>query len=260
MTLNDSFSKLVAIMERLRSPDGCPWDREQTHQSIAPNLIEEAYEVLEAIDRSDPTEMTEELGDLLLQVLFHAQIMTEAKRGSIDTIMDVLSDKLVRRHPHVFGESHAADPKEALRHWEATKQAEKKEKKKKGFFDGVPGALPALLKAYRLGEKASRVGFDWTTADGVLEKVTEESRELVEAITDQKPEEIEHEYGDLLFTLANLGRFLKLDPENALRKASARFIRRFEKMESFIAAENHSMQELTLAEWETLWKHAKKMP
>ncbi len=248
------FEKLVEIMRKLRAPDGCPWDREQTPQSIAPYLLEETYETLEAIDKGDNKETREELGDLLLQVVFQAQMGEEAGHMHIGDVIDGISEKLIRRHPHVFGDEKVKDSAHVLQNWEKIK---KQKEGKKSLLGTVPKALPALLKAYRLGQKASRVGFDWTDVEGVLAKIEEESRELHEAYASGKRKDIEHEYGDLLLILANLGRFLEIDPETALRKATQRFIDRFSWMEEAIAKKKIEMQSLSLEEWDKLWEQAK---
>ncbi|MFH1873835.1 MAG: nucleoside triphosphate pyrophosphohydrolase [Pseudomonadota bacterium] len=272
-----SFEKLVEIMARLRAPDGCPWDREQTYKDIATHTLEETYEVIDAIDRGDFKDLKEELGDLLLQVVFYAQIAKEEDRFNIEDVIEGISKKLIHRHPHVFGDVKANNSSEVLGRWEKLKMQEGK----KSVLGGVPQTLPALLKAYRIGEKASRVGFDWEDAEGILSKVEEEARELHEARKEQKlsppprlphqgggeeeapqqtaaHDQVEHEYGDLLFTLANIGRFLKIDPESALRKATERFISRFQNMEKQIAEQQKEMQSLTPEEWDNLWEKAKQ--
>ncbi|MBI4212033.1 MAG: nucleoside triphosphate pyrophosphohydrolase [Deltaproteobacteria bacterium] len=255
MTLTGKkFEDLVAIMAKLRSPDGCPWDREQTYRTITPHTLEEAHEVVEAIDREDFPGLCEELGDLLLQVLFYAQMATEEKRFSIDEVIDAISKKLIHRHPHVFGDTKVADSEEVLKQWEHLKQAEGK----KSVLGGVPKALPALLKAYRIGEKTSRVGFDWSDAEGILEKVEEETRELYEAREQKDKAAIDHEYGDLLFTLANCGRFLELDPEGSLRRATERFENRFKWMEEEATRQNRTLKSLSPEEWNQLWDEAKQ--
>lgn len=250
----DKFEKLVGILERLRAPDGCPWDREQTYKDIAPHTLEEVHEVLDAIDRNDLDGLREELGDLLLQIIFYAQIAKEEKKFTIDDVVESINKKLIHRHPHVFGETKVKDSGEVLERWEQLKFQEGK----KSVVGGVPKALPALLKAYRLGEKTARVGFDWEDAEGVLSKLEEETRELHEARKTKDESQVEHEYGDLLFTMANIGRFLGIDPEGALRKATERFIKRFKLMENEIAKQKKEMQKLTAKEWDELWEEAKK--
>lgn len=265
--IGNAFEELVGIMKRLRGPDGCPWDREQTYKDIAPHTLEECHEVLDAIDRSDFDGLKEELGDLLLQIVFYAQIAKEEKRFTIDDVIAAISKKLIHRHPHVFGDKKVKGSSEVLERWEELKLKEGK----KSVLGGVPRALPALLKAYRLGEKAGRVGFDWEDAEGILSKVEEEARELHEArgtldvgrvtkgerraTSDER--RIEEEYGDLLFTLANLGRFLGIDPEGALRKTTERFIKRFKFMEDEINKQKKDMKSLSAKEWDELWEKAK---
>ncbi len=248
------FEALVQIMARLRAPDGCPWDRKQSYQTIAPHTLEETYEVLQTIDREDYGALSEELGDLLLQVLFYAQIGSEEERFSIDDVIDAISAKLVHRHPHVFGDEKVTSSQDVVERWEELKKAEGK----KTVLGGVPDALPALLKAFRLGEKTARVGFDWPDAEGILGKVEEEAKELHAAKESGDAAAIDHEYGDLLFTLANLGRFLKLDPEGALRRACNRFIARFRWMEEHAEAEGKTLQKLSAKDWDALWEAAKR--
>lgn len=248
------FEKLVGIMARLRGPGGCPWDREQTYKDIATHTLEEVHETLDAIDRNDFDGLKEELGDLLLQIVFYAQIAKDDNKFTIDDVVDAISKKLIHRHPHVFGEKKVKGSKEVIERWEKLKLQEGK----KSVLGGVPKALPALLKAYRLGEKASRVGFDWEDSEGILSKLEEEARELHEARQGEDESHVECEYGDLLFTLANIGRFLGIDPEGALRKATERFIKRFQLMEKEISKNKKDMQELSVKEWDELWEKAKK--
>lgn len=248
------FEELVGIMARLRGPDGCPWDKEQTYKDIAVHTLEEVHEALDAIDRADYDGLKEELGDLLLQIVFYAQIAQDEKRWKIDDVIDVINKKLIHRHPHVFGEKKAKDSQEVLKRWESLKL----EEGKKSILGGVPKVLPALLKAYRLGEKAARVGFDWEDAEGILSKLEEEARELHEARGKKDEGQIESEYGDLLFTLANIGRFLGIDPETALRKSSDKFIKRFQFMEKEIEEKNLEMKNLSAKEWDEFWERAKK--
>lgn len=251
--IGEKFENLVKIMERLRSPDGCPWDREQTYKSIAPHTLEETHEVLATIDREDYEGLCEELGDLLLQILFFSQIALEEKKFDIEGVVDSISKKLIHRHPHVFGEAKVSGPGEVLKKWEDLKRAEGK----KTLLGGVPPSLPALLKAFRIGEKTSRVGFDWQNAEGILDKVEEEAHELHEAREMGDEKRVDEEYGDLLFTLANLGRFLGTDPEGALRRATDRFIKRFEWMESRAEQMKRELKSLSAADWDALWIRAK---
>jgi MazG family protein len=249
-----NFEGLVEIMAKLRAPDGCPWDREQTYKDLAAHTLEETHEVLSAIDDEDFVSLAEELGDLLLQIVFYAQIASEEKRFTIDEIIDGIKKKLIHRHPHVFGEAKVSGTEEVLKRWEELKKAEGK----KSVIGGVPEALPALLKAFRLGEKTSRVGFDWNDTEGILAKVEEEARELHEAKKSGDVKAIDHEYGDLLFTLANLGRFLKIDPEGSLRRATGRFMKRFQHLENKVEASDLEMKNLSPEKWNELWEDAKK--
>lgn len=248
------FERLVEIMAKLRGPNGCPWDKEQTYKDINPYLLEEVHEVMESIDNGDMTGLKEELGDLLLHIVFHAQMASEDGSFEIADVIRGICDKLVYRHPHVFGKTTVTGTKDVLKRWEDLK---KSEKKKESILDGVPVHFPALLKAFRLGEKAGRVGFDWTDADGILEKLSEEIGELNEARQSMSEKEIEHEYGDLLFTLANIGRFLKVNPEDALRKSSNRFMERFKLMEKYAGKEDLNLNDIGLGKWDELWEKAK---
>lgn len=249
----ESFEKLVALMARLRAPDGCPWDREQSYKDIAPHTLEETYEVIEAIEREDYDGLCEELGDFLMQAVFYAQIATEEKRFTIADVIEGITKKLIHRHPHVFGETKVSGSRQVLKNWEQLKK-----KEGKSVLGGVPKNLPALLKAYRIGEKAGRVGFDWESDEGILAKVEEEAHELTEARHEKDEAAVEHEYGDLLFTLANIGRFLGINPETALRSATERFIARFHTMETEIEKHDKTMRELSAKEWDELWEDAKR--
>ena len=252
------FVALVEIMARLRGENGCPWDREQTSESIKPYLVEETYEVLEAIDEQDPVKLREELGDLVLQIVFHAQMAEEAGLFTIADVLTGINDKLVRRHPHVFGDVKAETAQEVLFNWEQIKKAERQQAKgQASLLDGVPRELPALLRAHRLQEKASRVGFDWKEAREVLQKVEEEFGELRSAMEGQAPEQVEAELGDLLFALVNLSRFLAVNPEEALRKTISRFIARFRYIEEELSRRGRSLRQATLQEMDALWAEAK---
>ena len=251
--IGKKFERLVKIMHKLRAPGGCPWDREQTPNSISSYLLEETYEALEAIDSGNAKEIKEELGDLLLQIVFQAQMAEEVRRTNIGEIIDGICEKLIRRHPHVFDGKTVGNSREVLKNWEKIK----KDEGKKTMLGGVPKTLPALLKAYRLGQKVSRVGFDWKNSEGVLKKIEEEARELHYAKKSGNKGEIEHEYGDLLLILANLGRFLDLDPETALRKANTRFINRFNWMEKEIEHLDLDIHNLSAKKWNKLWEEAK---
>lgn len=259
------FQRLVEIVARLRAPDGCPWDREQTPQSAAPYLIEEAHEAAEAIDSGDPTAMREELGDLLLQVVFQTQMVADTSGAfTLSEVIRGITEKLIRRHPHVFADTKVADTAEVLENWEKIKRTEKPGKQ--SMLEGLPATLPALLKAYRLGQKAARVGFDWSSIDDVLKKMDEELRELhasrgtlrLGSGQAQDAAHLNMEYGDLLLAVANLGRFLDIDPEGALRRANERFVRRFQWIETAAVTQGKPLHTLTPAEWDTLWTEAKQ--
>ena len=273
MSEPSSFSDLVHLMARLRAPDGCPWDRKQTHQSLKPYLLEETYEVLEAIERGDHQDLREELGDLLLQILFHAQLGAEQGTFTIDEVVRQLADKLVRRHPHVFGEEAKHRPPgtadDVVVRWEEIKRNERDQAAEEGvpqkILGGVPKTLPALLRAYQVQARASRVGFDWPhTPQGqemVLGKIEEEIRELREALgssDSQTASQVEGEFGDLLFALVNLGRFIKVNPEDALRQAVNRFTERFEHIEQEAGRQGRRVDQLTLEEMDALWESAKR--
>jgi tetrapyrrole methylase family protein / MazG family protein len=259
-----AFQKLVAVMNRLRSPGGCPWDREQTHATLRTYLIEEAYEVLDALDAADDVKFAEELGDLLLQVLFHAQIAREERRFSIADVIREIYEKMIRRHPHVFGANRAKDAAEVLRNWEIIKKRERQSKSNsahdshESLLDGVPPSLPALLEAFQLTRKAARIGFDWHDVDGIFEKLREETGELQRALAHRElPSRIEAEVGDLLFVAVNLARFLDIDPENAMKKASSKFSRRFREMERIARAQGTSLAQIPRADMEALWDRSK---
>ncbi len=253
------IERLLEIMRRLRDPDtGCPWDIEQDFDSIAPYTIEEAYEVADAIARRDWAELEGELGDLLLQSVYHTAMGEEAGYFSFQSVVRNISDKMVARHPHVFGdESRDKSAEQQTADWEKIKAAERAGKAQGGTLDGVAIGLPALLRAMKLQKRAARVGFDWPETTQVLDKITEEAAELVEAKDTLSQAEVEEEYGDLLFVMANLGRHLGLDPEAALRAANAKFTRRFEGIETRLAAMGKTPQDSDLAEIDALWDAVK---
>lgn len=253
-----TFEQLVAIMRKLRAPGGCPWDAEQTHESLTRYLLEETYEVIEAIDEKSPQHLKEELGDLLLQPVFHAAIAEESGDFNIDDIINTLCDKLIRRHPHVFGDLEIKDSNAQVENWEQIKKLEKGDERPSAL-SGVPADLPALMKAHKISEKASRVGFDWEHADQVFAKVMEELHEFEEAWSGGNTTRMEEEMGDLLFAIANLGRFLKLNPEEALRKTINRFQKRFSFVETELLRQGVPMQNATLAEMDLLWEKAKSV-
>ncbi len=260
------FQKLVAVMSRLRSLNGCPWDREQTHTTLRTYLVEEAYEVLDALDSTDDAKFAEELGDLLLQVLFHAQIAHEEGRFDISAVIREIHDKMIRRHPHVFGTTKANTAAEVLRNWEQIKQRERAVAQglvpdQPSILDGVPRAIPALLEALQLTRKAARIGFDWPNLDGIFSKLTEETNELHDVLA-SKPanaSRIEGELGDLLFVAVNLARHLNIDPEIALRKTSAKFSRRFRTMERLAREQNTTLGKIPRPQMESLWDQAKQL-
>jgi MazG family protein len=287
VSTGEKFEKAVSIMARLRAPGGCPWDREQTFDTIKRYTLEETYEVLEAIDKRDWQELTGELGDLLLQVLFYAEMAQEEGRFSIDDVLNALSNKLISRHPHVFGDVIAEDAHTVLKNWEALKAQERDEKRglansqatesasPQPLLESVSTKMPALLEAHKISSKAAHVGFDWSSVEGLFEKLQEETRELQEqlqelpsgALTPGKrakiPEELhgrmEDEVGDLFFVLVNIARYLSLDPESALRKTNRKFRRRFGWLEEQLRNRGKKLEESSLEEMEALWQQAKTL-
>ncbi len=251
-----SIDRLKSILARLRAPDGCPWDRAQTHQSIKGQLLEECYEVLEAIDRNSPQDLQEELGDLLLHVLFHSQMAREQGAFSFNDVAEGLSDKLIRRHPHVFGDARAESAEEVVAHWERTKREEKPERK--SLFDGIPRELPALLRAQKYQSKAAKLGLDWNDAEGPRAKIAEELAEVNEAVAGGDPKRIEEEIGDLLFTVVNLARHLHVNAECALSGAAGRFRSRVEFIEEALRVRPPGNPP-DLAELELLWERSKAL-
>lgn len=256
---NGGMPRLLEIMRRLRDPKtGCPWDIEQTFSTIAPYTIEEAYEVADAIEREAWDELKGELGDLLFQSVFHAQMAEDAGLFTFNEIADTMSDKMVARHPHVFGdENRDKSAEQQTKDWETIKAAERAEKAQEGTLDGVAVGLPALLRAMKLQKRAARVGFDWPDTSFVLDKIIEESRELIEARETLPQEKIEEEMGDLLFVMANLARHLSIEPEGALRKANAKFVRRFEYIEKKLDESGLRPADSNLQEMDALWDAAK---
>ena len=255
-TTGQRFERLVEIMARLRAPGGCPWDREQSFDTIKPYLLEETYEVMEAIDQRDFSGLAEELGDLMLQAVFFAQMASEEGRFRIDDSLDAISEKLIRRHPHVFAEGDAKTADDVKRRWEEIKAEEKKSKGEspRGLLGGVPRTMPALVEAQQISSKAAGVGFDWEDADQVLDKMDEELEELASARMHGSREEMEGEIGDLLFVIVNLARFLKVDPEQALRKTNAKFRKRFAHVENHL-----ELPGATIEQMEKLWQEAKRI-
>jgi ATP diphosphatase len=255
------IAELLAIMRRLRDPlRGCPWDLEQNFSSIAPYTIEEAYEVASAIEAADYAALKDELGDLLLQVVFHAQMANEQGLFAFAGVVRGICDKMIRRHPHVFASGAATTPSAVTLAWDEIKRRERANKPTKpdSLLDDVPSALPALMRAVKLQNRAAQVGFDWPSAVTVTEKIAEESRELAEAAASGDTAHVMEEFGDLLFAMANLARHLKLDPEDALRAANAKFVRRFKAIEAGLAAKGRTLEEASLEEMEALWQDAKR--
>ncbi len=295
-TTGERFERAVQIMARLRAPGGCPWDREQTFDTIKPYTLEETYEVLEAIDHRDWPELTGELGDLLLQVLFYSQMASEEGHFSLDDVLDRLSNKLVDRHPHVFGDVKADTPAEVLRNWEALKAEEKKKRlaartgensehddPTPSVLAGVSSKMPSLMEAYKLSSRAAHVGFDWTEIEGLFAKLEEETAELREElkavpassfksesvgkgiagsgkpqVSPELRERLEDEVGDLFFVMVNIARYLSLDPESALRKTNRKFKRRFQWMEERLRSSGRGPEQASMDELETLWQQAKQ--
>ena len=266
-TPGEKFQNLVALMARLRAPGGCPWDREQTFDTIKPYTLEETYEVLDAIDRRAWSDLAEELGDFMLQAVFYAQMASEQELFHIGDALDAINRKLVRRHPHVFGEESAETAGDVKRIWGEVKAAEKAEKEEKrqsqdkdmgGLLGSVPRALPALVEAQQIAARAAATGFDWDNAEQVLDKLHEELAEFAQARRNAASEEMEDELGDLLFVLVNLARFVKVDPEQALRRTNAKFRRRFGFIEHKLAERGKKLEESTIEEMEALWQEAKQ--
>src|SRR5438132_3617350 len=251
-----SFDDLVQLMTTLRGPNGCPWDRKQTLESLKPFIVEESYEVVDAIDRGDRAALAEELGDFLLQAVFVAEITRAEGSFDIDDVITAIHDKLVRRHPHVFGEVEAKDAEQVLVNWEKLKNEERKAENK-SVLAGVPQSLPALLKASRLTEKAARVGFDWRRTDDVFDKMDEEMNELHQAVAGGEAARIHDEIGDLLFTIANIARKLEVNAEEALQSSNRKLLRRFESMERSVRQSGRNLDQLALEQMDQLWDAAK---
>jgi MazG family protein len=259
-TTGEKFSKLVEIMARLRAPGGCPWDRTQTFDTIKPYTLEETYEVLDAIDRRAWNELAEELGDFMLQAVFYAQMAAEENLFRIDDALDAINQKLVRRHPHVFGEQSAETPGDVMRIWGTVKAEEKKDRGREedGLLASVPRALPALVEAQQISSRAAGAGFDWENPEQVLDKLHEELAEFAEARRLSSHDQLEDEMGDLLFVLVNLARWVKVDPEQALRRTNAKFRRRFEYVERKLAERGKKPRDSNIGEMEALWQEAKQ--
>jgi tetrapyrrole methylase family protein/MazG family protein/ATP diphosphatase len=258
MTVGEAFEELVRIMHRLRAPGGCPWDREQSHASIKPYTIEEAYEVVEAIDAGDDAELCAELGDLLLQIVFHAEMASERRAFTIGDVLAAISEKMVRRHPHVFAGAQVGSADEVLRNWSRIKADERRTSEDASALAGVPRAMPALLRAQRLGEKAGHAGFDWRTPAGVLDKLREELGELETALASGDRDAAAAELGDLLYAATSLARHLGVVAEDALQRAADRFTARFRHMEAALAAQQREVHGTAAADLEMLWQAAKR--
>lgn len=255
------FDQLVEIMARLRAPDGCPWDREQTFDSIKPYTLEETYEVLQAIDDRDWRGLAEELGDFMLQAVFFAQMAREAGHFAIEDSLQAINEKLIRRHPHIFGDAQADTAADVKVRWDQIKEQEKKARGEapKGLLEGIPRAMPALVEAQQISSKAAGSGFDWENIHQVADKVREELVELEQARAGERQEEIEAELGDLLFTIVNLARFLKVDPEQALRRTNSKFRKRFSHVEQGLSERGKTLAESNIEEMEELWQQAKTL-
>jgi len=253
----ENLKKLVDIIARLRAPDGCPWDRKQDHSSLRPYLLEETYETIEAIDHGDDSKLAEELGDLLLQIMLHSQIASERGAFDIEKVAALIGQKLIDRHPHVFGTVKADTPEEVLHNWERIKQ-NKAENSDYSVLQGVPAASPALLKAFRVQEKVGRFGFDWNNPDDVIAKINEEIEEFRQVLEEGDQDRLEEEFGDLLFSLVNLGRHYKLQAESALNITTNKFIERFQYIEKRLREQNKTLDQSSLDEMESLWQEAKK--
>jgi len=250
------LDELIKIMSALRGEKGCPWDREQTMESLKPFIVEEAYEVLEAIDEKNPEAVKEELGDLLFQIVFQCQIAKEKGEFEMSDVIEKIGRKMIARHPHVFGDADYRTSAEVLVHWEAQKKLEGKQRE--SLLEGVPKTLPSLLRAHRLQDRASRVGFDWDKIDDVMKKLDEEIGEFREAMEKKQEDAIEEELGDVLFMLVNISRFIGVNPEDALRKTISKFISRFRYIEMAAADSGRKLADMTLAEMDALWDEAKE--
>jgi MazG family protein len=253
----DAITELRAVVARLRAPDGCPWDREQTHASLRSGLIEESHEVVEAIDKKDDAHLAEELGDLLLQVVMHSQIASEEKRFDFDSVARGISEKLIRRHPHVFGETKLGDTAAVLKQWDEIKREEKGAKKDASILDGISTALPGLMRAQKTGVKVARVGFDWDDAAGSLAKIKEEIAEVEIEMAAGDTTKLEEELGDLLFAVVNLIRRLNVDAELAMHSATGKFTRRFQKLETILNQRGEKLGDLPLTHLDAVWEEIK---
>ncbi|MFQ5862476.1 MAG: nucleoside triphosphate pyrophosphohydrolase [Candidatus Brocadiales bacterium] len=258
MSPNKSFQDLVELMRKLRDEGGCPWDKEQTHETLKPYLVEETYEVIDAIDSQDGARLKEELGDLLFQILFHSQIAKEEKEFDMGDVIRACLNKMTSRHPHVFGDARLKTAEEVIKIWHKIKMEEGKEKNEKSVLGSPPKHLPALQKAQKVQKKASRVGFDWERVEDVVSKVEEELKEVKVAMAQGRFEEVEEEIGDLLFAAANLSRFLKINPEEALHKTIKKFVDRFKRVETELASRGKDIEHCSLEEMDMIWEAVKK--
>ncbi|MDR3012245.1 MAG: nucleoside triphosphate pyrophosphohydrolase [Chitinispirillales bacterium] len=256
--MSKETNRLIDIVAKLRAPNGCPWDREQTHRSILTCLLDEAYEFFEAVDEENDDMMCEELGDLLLQVVLHAQIASEEKRFDIEDVAKKIADKLVRRHPHVFGEEEILSPEETILRWEQIKKSEYGDNRRKYMVDDIPDALPALFRAEKMQRRVAQVGFDWNNPEPALDKVEEEFKEFREALASGDSRHAEEELGDILFALVNVARHHKISAENALRAATYKFAKRFKYVEDRFREKGEDMREAGLKEMDKYWEESKK--
>jgi len=254
---DNPLQRLVELMATLRGPDGCPWDRKQTPESLKPFLVEECYEVVDAIEDGAPAKVRDELGDLLFQIIFHARIAEEAGQFTINDVITAIHEKMTRRHPHVFGDDKLSTDKEVLSNWEEIKRKEKGHEDRKSILEGVPKELPSLLRAHRLQERAARVGFDWAHLNEAMPKLDEEIAEFKESLKSEDAGKIEEELGDVFFMLVNISRFLGVNPEDALRKTISKFIHRFRYIEEHAEQAGRSLNDMTLDEMERLWQESK---
>ncbi|EKD42819.1 MAG: hypothetical protein ACD_73C00006G0003 [uncultured bacterium] len=254
--MSKAFDELVLIMNKLLAPNGCPWDLKQTHETLIPYLIEEAYEVVDAIERKSIPDLKEELGDLLLQVVFHAALAQREAHFDVDHVAAGISEKLIRRHPHVFGTASCESAADVMKQWDEIKSLEKSGRDET-ILDSVPKSLPSLFEAYKISKKAAKTGFDWDDSQGILDKINEEIGELKQALENKDEANTEEELGDLLFSIVNWCRHQKIDPERALKKSNSKFRKRFLAMEKHIKNDNKKMETLDLAQWESYWCQAK---
>ena len=261
--ISANMEKLVALVARLRGENGCPWDREQTRETLKPMLIEEAYETLDALDSDDPADLREELGDLLFQVVFHAQIAREKGEFDLGDVIDRSHEKMTRRHPHIFGATDLKTSEDVLKNWEDIKASEKgvvspsRPDSERSLLDGIPKKIPALYRAYQMTAKAARVGFDWNCLDDIIDKLNEEAAELREAVSREDREQIADEMGDMLFVAVNIARSLGIDPETALERSNRKFERRFRFIETAVKQQGRELKDASLAEMDALWNEAK---